>query len=181
MFSKKFTFLLALCLCIPFLLRLISFKLEPYPALLFPSGDKQVQVPLTRPIANYSYKQLYGFIPDKGWVQIDEESFLEPIPRNYLSFILDKNKVLFETATDESIMPEGSPKNPVMRFLMRNQNQKNTDEITKEVQDFFQEKLLAQGLDPKFLKIVEFEVTSFPKSSQFSLDTLSQESIRFYE
>lgn len=180
MFSKKFTLALALCLMVPFGLRLISSKLEPYPALLFPSGDKQVQVPLDNPIPNYRYSDLFGFTQEKGWVNIEEESFISPIPRNYLSFILEKNKGLFSDNTDFE-RENKSSSNPIKSFLMRNQEKTISMDERKEIAEFFKERLTSQGFDSTRLKIVEYQVVSYPQSSKVDLSILSEEIINFDE
>ncbi|MEN2281722.1 hypothetical protein AAGF08_06245 [Algoriphagus sp. SE2] len=180
MFSKKFTLVLAICLLVPFGLRLISSKLEPYPALLFPSGDKQVQVPLDSPVPNYRYSDLYGFTPEKGWVNIDEESFISPIPRNYLSFILENKKGLFSENSDIEVKNQPSSK-PIKNFLMRNQEKKLSKDERKEIAEFFKQKLISQGFDSTRLKIVEYQVVSYPQTSKVDLSILSEEIINFDE
>jgi len=171
---------LAFCLLAPFCLRLVSSKLEPYPAILFPSGDKQVQVPLESPIPNYLYTVIYGFIPEKGWSSVEEESFISPIPRNYLSFILSQNKGLFSKKSDVEIEKQHSL-NPIMKVLMRNQVKAPTVERRKEVSEFFKKKLASQGFDSTKLKIVEYQVISYPRSSKVDLSVLSEEIVHFYE
>lgn len=180
MFSKKFTLALAFCLLGPFCLRLVSSKLEPYPAILFPSGDKQVKVPLEGPVSNYTYTDLYGYIPEEGWVSIDEESFFSPIPRNYLSFILNQNKRLFSNESDSEIGKKLSS-NPIMKFLMRNQVKDPSDERREEVAEFFKKKLVSQGLDSTKLKIVDYQVISYPQSSKVDLSVISEEIVYFDE
>ncbi|WP_296702337.1 hypothetical protein [Algoriphagus sp.] len=171
---------LALCLLVPFGLRLVSSKLEPYPALLFPSGDKQVQVPLDSPIPNYRYSELFGFAPEQGWVSIDEEKFIAPIPRNYLSFILEKNKGLFSNYSDVEKENQSSS-NPIKNFLMRNQEKSFSIERREEISQFFKQKLESQGFDPNRLKIVEYQVISYPQSSKIDRSILSEEIIDFNE
>lgn len=171
---------LAFCLLVPFGLRLVSSKLEPYPAILLPSGDKQVQVPLEGPIPNYIYTDLYGFVPEKGWESIDEESFISPIPRNYLSFILDRNKGLFSNESDSELgkMPSS---NPILRFLGRNQIKPLSSERREKVAKFFKQKLASQGFDSTRLKIVKYQVISYPQSSKVDLSVLSEDIVHFYE
>lgn len=70
--------LLAFFLSAPFFLRWYSPSLEPYPALLLPSGAHIVELE----DRNFSYNlyEIYGFSEDGTKKKIDIQNFLEPIP-----------------------------------------------------------------------------------------------------
>ncbi|WP_424583741.1 hypothetical protein [Tunicatimonas sp.] len=69
---------LMLFLLIPFVLRWYSPSLEPYPALLLPSGAHIVE--LEDGTFSYTLYEVYGFGQDGTSKKIDIQTFLEPIP-----------------------------------------------------------------------------------------------------
>jgi hypothetical protein len=173
MFSKKATVLIFFCLLVPFFLRLVSYKLEPYPAILFPSGEGKVKVPLDGPVENFTVLELQGYSTTDGWLKLDEEEFISPIPRGYLSNILKLNKGLFSNNPDIK-----KYSNPVLKFLTRNQNHAFSQEELEEVRSFFSSRLKNQGFEPDQIKVVKFQITSYPESRKVDKRIIEEEIIK---
>lgn len=87
MYSTKVTFLLLLCLIIPFSLRLMKY--EPYPAILLPSGPQTVKK--HQGSIKMEFKQLFGINPNGHWKRIEPKEFMHPAPAAYLTNLTLKN------------------------------------------------------------------------------------------
>ena len=70
--------LLTVFLLVPFILRWYSPSLEPYPALLLPSGAHIVKI--KDGSFSYNLYEIYGFTKNGTKKKINTQSFLEPIP-----------------------------------------------------------------------------------------------------
>lgn len=173
MFSKKATVLIFFCLLVPFFLRLVSYKLEPYPAILLPSGEGKVKVPLDGPVDNYTVSELQGFSSSNGWQRLDEEEFISPVPKGYLSNILKLNQGLFSNKSEKK--ESGSL---ILRFLTRNQNRVLSKEDKEEVDSFFSTRLEKQGFELGQIKVVKFQITSYPESNRFDKRIIEEEIIK---
>ncbi|RAI91978.1 hypothetical protein [Algoriphagus yeomjeoni] len=172
MFSVRFTIALLLILMIPFILRTLSYRLEPYPALLFPGGEGMVSVPLDSAIINYRYSELHGYREGIGWGKIDEVEFMKPVPQHYLRNILKHNSDLFDT---NDSLPKKKASESGMKaklswafdYLLRNQEKQSSEEDRRKSTDWFAGKLEAQGFEPDRIKLVNVEILSYPNDEKF--------------
>lgn len=149
MFSTKFSFFLLLVLFVPLFLRLQTVKLEPYPAVLLPSGPKLLE--LNSGFLNINNTQLYGLDKEGNWKKIDHVKLLHPIPLQYLSPILS-TKFGLEN-------PLGTNSSPLIRFLNTSLFNSKRKEINnngkKELAQWINRKLHDQGLSPDSIKIIK--------------------------
>lgn len=174
MFSVRFTIVLIFVLMIPFILRTLSYRLEPYPALLFPGGEGMVSVPLDSAITNYQFTELHGYREGIGWEKIDEFELIKPVPQHYLRNILKHNIDLFE---DEEAQPKSkstskkkgikSKLSPILNFLLRNQEKELSEKDRRNSTEWFAGKLRAQGFEPYRIKMVDVEILSYPNDEKF--------------
>jgi hypothetical protein len=82
LFPLRVTLALALCLVSPFALRLLAHRLEPYPAVLLPSGAGKIRVGDGR--VEFTSNQVWALSPDRRWQRVDCGELLRPIPVQYL-------------------------------------------------------------------------------------------------
>jgi len=86
--NLSLTLLLSLVLLPPFVWTR-RYGLEPYPAIILPSGASKASVTKTQ--VSFNRTSLWGKHKEKGnWIRVDLESFLEPIPIHYL-YAIAKN------------------------------------------------------------------------------------------
>lgn len=80
--NLSLTLLLGFILLPPFVLT-TRYGIEPYPAIILPSGANKANVSPTQ--VSFNRTSLWGKHQEKGiWVRVDLETFLEPIPVHYL-------------------------------------------------------------------------------------------------
>ena len=99
LFSLKFTVFLVVVLFVPFVLRTLSKKLEPYPALILPSGASKID--LKEGVINVDSISIYGYDTQGKLQKIDVEQFIEPIPNHYFRHIANKEFGLSTKTTEE--------------------------------------------------------------------------------
>lgn len=87
MFSLRCSILLLFVLFIPFYLRIL--KIEPYPAVLLPSGAFTIK--RTDDQVKLKVKQLYAMDNTGNWRKINLRLLLHPIPVQYLSPLVFKD------------------------------------------------------------------------------------------
>ena len=75
--------LLAGLLVVPWGLSLVSSQLEPYPAVIMPSGASTVS--LQADTLNYENKTVWARRPGGVWEQLSTHEFLSPVPNQYFS------------------------------------------------------------------------------------------------
>lgn len=151
MFSIRFTIVLLTILLVPFLLRFrYGSMLEPYPAILLPSGATKATVAETEFIARY--KVLYGQLEDGSWRRVDERLLLYPIPGQYEDLILS---TAFGLKPAEPVR-KGGMLNVLGRLgILR--YKRLTEAHQAEAKRWVKEKLREQGFTNPVLKIVQRE------------------------
>lgn len=168
------------------MLRTLSYKLEPYPALLFPGGEGMVFVPLDSAIHNYMLSELHGYKTGIGWEKIDEKEFMKPIPQQYLRNIIQHNKDLFEDHEAQTLEKAERNKNGlkarfswVLSYLLRNQEKELPEVERSKSIDWFSAKLEAQGFEPDKIKLVKMQILSYPNDEKFEKLISDEEIISF--
>lgn len=145
--NLSLTVLIAFAFFTPFILAK-KFS-EPYPAIILPSEAGKIDVSVKNVIANRT--SLWSK-PNKDdtWVRIDDvETFLEPIPVQYLRAIA-KNSFGLNSAKGKIInLPRG------VSILSK----KVTLNEVKEAKHWLRQKLVQSGYDPKELMITFEKVT----------------------
>jgi hypothetical protein len=87
LFSPRVTLTLAVCFVVPFGLRLLAPRLEPYPAVLLPSGAGKIHVGDGR--VEFTSNQVWALSPDRRWQRVDCRELLRPIPVQYLGMLVN--------------------------------------------------------------------------------------------
>ncbi|GAA4916648.1 hypothetical protein [Mucilaginibacter defluvii] len=87
MHSLKFTGILFAIFLIPFVLRL--FGLEPYPAILFPSGPETVKQVNGK--TKIETKQLFAKNQNGQWALVEPKAFMYPVSAIQLAKLVSKN------------------------------------------------------------------------------------------
>ena len=77
------------CLLVPFEVSRRAPIMEPYPAVLLPSGADQVRVDEKQPKV-WKIK-LWGKNEHGAWIELDSNAFLSPIPVQYLEGIMRRD------------------------------------------------------------------------------------------
>ena len=82
------TLLLSCLLIPPFILKTLSPSLEPYPAIILPSGSDTIAIENSK--VSFVKTSVWAKQNDRAiiWSQIDSSKFLEPIPGYYLQHIV---------------------------------------------------------------------------------------------
>ncbi len=84
--NLSLTLLLAFILLPPFTLKTLNHNLEPYPAIIFPSGARKIDVGARE--ISFNRTSLWGkHEKDNTWTRVDVETFLAPIPVHFLPAI----------------------------------------------------------------------------------------------
>lgn len=89
LFTLAQTALIAVLLMIPFLLRLASNDLEPYPAALLPSGAGVLKI--TNNTTMISTRTFLARSNEGKWTEVKRDMLIEPIPPQYLSYIVQND------------------------------------------------------------------------------------------
>lgn len=80
---------IALCLLIPFLLSEISPTLQPYPAILLPSGANTIYIEDNQ--VSFNRIELIAVLPDRSEQLLDPTVLFAPIPQQYWPHIARLN------------------------------------------------------------------------------------------
>lgn len=112
LFSFKFTIFLFASLFFPFVMKTASSKLEPYPAIILPSGAGKLD--LKESVINVNYLSIYGYDFQGKLEKIDAKQFLHPIPNQYIYAIFD-NEFGLSTKTTKEILLRGTNKKIEMK------------------------------------------------------------------
>lgn len=148
MFSLRFTIFLLFVLFIPFCLRAI-LGIEPYPAVLLPSGAGNIQK--TGDNIVFNYKKIFALDNKGEWTKVEPSRFLYPIPVQYLPNLTSGN---FGFEVDSS-----KPKSKTFRLLkmfhLVNKKPKSEEDI-REAKKWLKEKLISQGLNPSKIKFASY-------------------------
>ncbi|KAA3436074.1 hypothetical protein [Rufibacter hautae] len=158
MFSLRFTLALLALLLIPYFLRSkYGIALEPYPAVMLPSGSGKVDVAPGR--TKVKFTSLYALNAQGTWSKVDNTHLLYPIPIQYLNPILAKEFGLKENAG--AIRP--GIQSELAENLSMSWARKVTEQDKNEVKVWLRRKLEHQNLHGPSLKVVQtVETISIP-------------------
>lgn len=101
-FTLKFTIYLIIALFFPFVIKTANSKLEPYPAIILPSGAKKLN--LKEGVIHVNNLSIYGYDLQGKLQKIDTKKILAPIPNHYLYAIVDNEFGLSTKITDEILL-----------------------------------------------------------------------------
>ncbi|MCC0177964.1 hypothetical protein I4641_13350 [Waterburya agarophytonicola K14] len=133
----------------PFLLKMLSASLEPYPAIILPAGAHQVDLDSTQ--VNFSRISLWGKqLPDNSWTRIDSEKFLEPIPHEYLTHIVN-NSFGLKTSKKEA---DNALKKKFITIL----NNKITADEIEDTKQWLRNQLTQLNCDSSELMVTEEKI-----------------------
>ncbi len=123
---------------LPYALKVVAPVLEPYPAIIFPSGHSKVDINDTD--LTYSRVALVGFDKDTlAEKQLEPRAFLKPIPTQYLTY-LAKNEFGLEADRNETIHFR------YLSFPPRTfERRKPSQEEIGEMKQWLREKLIEQN------------------------------------
>ncbi len=101
-FPVPITLLIGLSLTVPFGLRVLSPRLEPHPAILFPSGASVIRV--DRAEVSFERTTLWGASEAGEWFALDPGRFLHPIPVQYLDALAANDFGLVRRAVEPVVL-----------------------------------------------------------------------------
>lgn len=144
------TLLLSCLLLPPFLLKTFYPNLEPYPAVILPSGSDTINVENTR--VNFTKTSVWAKESKaKTWSKIDSEKFLEPIPIHYLKYI---------ALTSFGFKSEPKKASSVWKKKYDSiLSSKITSEERAETKNWLKQKLTKFGYVPDEFMVVSEEIT----------------------
>ncbi|MGK7951084.1 MAG: hypothetical protein AB4368_20435 [Xenococcaceae cyanobacterium] len=137
LFSVKFTVILTAALFVPFVMTTANLKLEPYPAIILPSGAGKLD--LKEGVINVYNLSIYGYDIQGKLQKIDQTGFLNPIPNHYLYAVFD-NEFGLSTKTKDEIVLRGLNKKIEIK------RKSTTPEEQKKAKLWLSEKLTDLGL-----------------------------------
>lgn len=139
---------LAVALGVPFALKFFCRALEPYPAVIFPSGAKLLH--RDAGALRFSETRLYGPRPDGRWKRLNVETFLAPLPEQYFKPIVDNR---FGLDRDLSIVAE------FKRDILPAFEYRNAEALTPEniaaTRRWLRRRLRDAGLETDGLRVVK--------------------------
>ncbi len=174
MFSLRFTLVLLAVLLIPYFLRSkYGVALEPYPAVMLPSGSGTVDVDPDK--TKVKFTSLYALNTEGTWSKVDNARLLYPIPIQYLNPILAKEFGLKENA--------GAIRPGIQSELAGNLSMAWAKQITeqdkKEARAWLGKKLKQQNFQESSLKVVQtVETISIPDGRKLNSRVAYENTLR---
>ena len=144
--------MVAICLAVPFLITEFSSDLEPYPAVLQPSGAYTISTDDN--MLTFSKTQLIAQSPDGSELVVDTDAFMGAIPHHFWTRIADARFGLAHEAQQTSFLK-------LYPFLRRQESDKASSEARQATLDWIQERLLDQGIDEASTLVVRYITLSF--------------------
>ena len=144
LFSLKFTSFLGIALFLPFILKTLSPKLEPYPAIILPSGAKKLN--FEKEVLEVRSLSIYGYHNQGELQRVSAKKILEPIPKQYL-YSLAKNEFGLSTKTTDEVRIKGLGKKLEIK------RKQISSEEQKSAKNWLSNQLRKQGLSPSNILI----------------------------
>lgn len=152
MFSLKLSFFIIVFLCVPFLLKKIK-KVEPYPAVIYPSGAATVKVGLDS--IDVAYTIILAKREGDKWQEVDAKRLINPIPIQNLPKLISNGFGI----------KDRSKKNDV----------KENARMTREAKLWLKKRLSIQGYNASEIKISKrVKTLSVPEGEKLD-DTIVHE------
>ena len=159
--NLSLTLILAGTLVSPFVLKTLHPYLEPYPAILLPSGAGRVSI--DEEIVSFGRISLWGKNEDNNWKRIDIENFLAPMPKHYFSSVV-KNSFGLDLATkDIKVLPKEFHSSVTKKNILK---QKVTSGEVKLSKQWLRDKLVQSGYAPDEVMITTEKVNFDRKTAQ---------------
>jgi hypothetical protein len=156
-----YTGLLATFLIVPFLLRV--GPIEPYPAVLLPSGAGKVNA--TGKQIDSDRTAIYGRLADHdAWIRLPPSEFLHPVPVQYFPTLAQRYFGLIPTP--HYILKLG--------FIKIDTQPKISDEDVKRAKQWLRQRLTETGFDDSVLRITQ-EIVTFRRSDGAEMATRYQD------
>lgn len=147
LFSCKFTVLLSFILFVPFILKILNSELEPYPAIILPSGAGKINI--NSKFIEVNNLSIYGY--KQGKLQrLDPESFLKPIPSQYIHSIAKNEFGLYKKQQENLHLKILRKKLKLKRKFINFKNQ-------KLAKIWLSKKLKKHQLSPYFI-VIRYEL-----------------------
>jgi hypothetical protein len=145
-----YTTLLSGFLLVPFAIREVARTLEPYPAVLLPSGGGTIKT--TEDQIDLDRRRIYGRVAGGGaWTSLSPTQFLDPIPTEFFFPLADR---YFE------LSPFGSVTHWITGgVVIKIDTHKLTEEDVKNAKQWFRARLKGIGCDDNVLRITQEAVT----------------------
>ncbi|MBC3541778.1 hypothetical protein ACFSC6_09990 [Rufibacter sediminis] len=174
MFSLRFTLSLLGILLIPYFFRAkYGIALEPYPAVMLPSGSGKVDA--SADIAQISYTTVLGRNATGQWSRVDNARLLYPIPIQYLSPILSKEFGLKEDAGTIRPGIQSSLAGDLSILWAKHV----TEQDRQEVKAWLRGRLGEQHFDASVLKVVKVEeVIAIPDGRKLNYKVTYENTLR---
>ncbi|MCD8742072.1 hypothetical protein LT679_15770 [Mucilaginibacter roseus] len=170
MYSTRFTFLLLLCLIIPFSLRLMKY--EPYPAVLLPSGPQTVKK--TQGSIRMEFKQVFGLNPNNNWKRIEPKEFMHPAPAAYLTNLTLKN-MGFKELKPHLFNGRYALVNHFFRFHRGGATNSNTEDL----RDWLKGRLAKSGYQTSKIRVSTYVNTISTANGEITKKELKEE--KYYD
>lgn len=149
-----YTTLLSAFLLVPFAVRTLAPTLEPYPAVLLPSGTGTIKI--TGGQTDLDRIAIYGKTAGSdAWTRLSPSRFLNPIPPQYFPTLAQRNFGM-------------SPAGPIAHrihgvgVLITIQPRKVSEEEVRNAKQWLRARLKGSGCDDNLLRITQDVVTLRP-------------------
>ncbi|MDJ0742560.1 MAG: hypothetical protein QNJ32_04255 [Xenococcaceae cyanobacterium MO_167.B27] len=150
------TLLLAFILLPPFALKTLSERLEPYPAIILPSGAGKIDVSVRE--VSFNRTSLWGkHEKNNTWTRISLETFWPPIPRQYFQPIV-RNSLSLKLENQKIISPPKEVKERVKEIMNKMLSNKVTSSEVDNTKYWWCQKLVQSGYASDEIMIVSEEV-----------------------
>ena len=162
--NTLYTALLSTVLVVPFAITFLAPVLEPYPAVLLPSGG--VRINTTGDQMDLGRTTIYGKVAGRdGWTRLSPLEFLSPIPPEFFSPLVQRNFGL-------------SPVGPIANrtrvgLVITIVPRKVPGEEVENAKRWFRARLKESGCDDSVLRITQ-EVLTFRRSDGAEIGVRSE-------
>jgi hypothetical protein len=152
--NALYTALLSTVLVVPFAITFLAPGLEPYPAVLLPSGSGRIQVAGEQ--MDFSRTSIYGKVArGDAWTRLSPPKFLSPIPDDFFPPLAQRNFGL----SPVGLIADRTKIGVVITIGPR----KVREEEVKNAKQWFRARLKESGCDDNVLRITQ-EVVTFRRS-----------------
>ena len=152
--NTLYTALLSTVLVVPFALSFLVPVLEPYPAVLLPSGGGRIKT--TEDQMDLGRTSIYGKVAGRdAWTRLSPPEFLSPIAPEFFSPLAQRNFGLSPVGPIENSTRIG--------VVITMEPRKVPEEEVRNAKQWFRVKLKESGCDDNVLRITQ-EVLTFRRS-----------------
>jgi hypothetical protein len=162
--NMLYTALLSAFLVVPFAIATLAPVLEPYPALLLPSGGGTIKT--TEDQMDFGRLVIYGRVADRdAWTRLSPPKFLSPIPAEFFSTLVQHYF---------GLIPVGPIANRTrVGVVITIDTRKVPEEEVKNAKQWLRARLKDSGCDDNVLRISQ-EVVTFRRSDGAEIGVRSE-------